>query len=54
MTLLVIAHILDPLEQSPFWAATMGTEVEKCKNYWWQNVLGISNFVALDKNVSVK
>jgi len=30
----------------------MWPEAQKCRNYWWANVLAISNFIGADDQVS--
>lgn len=42
------------MDKGPFWAFTMLPEADKCKNYWWANLLAISNFMAVDNQVSTQ
>lgn len=41
--MLLTAYLIPYLNNGPFWAYRMWPEAEKCKNYWWTNVLGVSN-----------
>uniref|UniRef100_A0A2S2QKZ1 Nose resistant to fluoxetine protein 6 n=1 Tax=Sipha flava TaxID=143950 RepID=A0A2S2QKZ1_9HEMI len=42
--MLITTNIVPYLGDGPLWAKSTGTEAEICKNYWWTNVLFISNY----------
>lgn len=50
--ILLTAHYVPHLYRGPFWAYRMWPEAERCKNYWWVNLLGVSNFVDAENEVS--
>ncbi|XP_050440208.1 O-acyltransferase like protein-like isoform X2 [Adelges cooleyi] len=41
LTIFIIPH----MGNGPFWANRMDLEANKCKQYWWTNLLVINNFV---------
>ncbi|VVC42233.1 Nose resistant-to-fluoxetine protein, N-terminal,Acyltransferase 3 [Cinara cedri] len=41
----ITAYILPELGDGPLWLQKTWIDAEKCKNYWWANVLFISNFI---------
>ncbi|XP_022177145.1 uncharacterized protein LOC111038383 [Myzus persicae] len=41
----ITAHIVPHLGDGPLWPNKSWEEAEICKNYWWTNLLFISNFV---------
>ncbi|XP_060841889.1 nose resistant to fluoxetine protein 6-like [Rhopalosiphum padi] len=41
----ITAHIIPHLGDGPLWPLKSWEEAEICKNYWWTNLLFISNFV---------
>lgn len=41
----ITAHIVPHLGDGPLWPHRSWEEAEICKNYWWTNLLFISNFV---------
>ncbi|XP_029347322.1 nose resistant to fluoxetine protein 6-like [Acyrthosiphon pisum] len=47
-TMLLTAYFIPYMYNGPFWASRMWPEAQKCKNYWWANVLAISNFIEVD------
>lgn len=49
--MLLTMYSIPYIYQSAFWGFRMWPESEKCKNYWWANVLGISNFMEPEKQV---
>ncbi|XP_003249059.3 O-acyltransferase like protein-like [Acyrthosiphon pisum] len=44
----ITAHIIPHLGDGPLWPIKSWGEAEICKNYWWTNLLFISNFVEVD------
>jgi len=50
MTAFVIPHLGD----GPFWASRIWVEADKCKNYWWANVLAVSNYIPVENQVKRK
>ncbi|CAI6366252.1 unnamed protein product [Macrosiphum euphorbiae] len=46
--MLLTAYFIPYMYNGPFWASRMWPEAQKCKNYWWANVLAISNFIEVD------
>ncbi|XP_050440173.1 O-acyltransferase like protein-like [Adelges cooleyi] len=47
--LLLTIFIVPHMGGGPFWANQMGVEANKCKQYWWTNLLVINNFVDGEK-----
>ncbi|XP_050440159.1 O-acyltransferase like protein-like isoform X1 [Adelges cooleyi] len=45
LTIFIVPH----MGGGPFWANKMGMEANKCKQYWWTNLLVINNFVDGEK-----
>eukprot|EP00102_Acyrthosiphon_pisum_P024389 XP_016661599.1 PREDICTED: nose resistant to fluoxetine protein 6-like isoform X2 [Acyrthosiphon pisum] len=45
----ITAHIIPHLGDGPLWPIKSWGEAEICKNYWWTNLLFISNFVEVDQ-----
>lgn len=41
----ITAHIVPHLGDGPLWPQKIWEEAEICKNYWWTNLLFISNLV---------
>ncbi|VVC41807.1 Nose resistant-to-fluoxetine protein, N-terminal,Acyltransferase 3 [Cinara cedri] len=41
----VTAYIVPHAGDGPFWPQNIWQEAENCKNYWWTNLLFISNFI---------
>ncbi|XP_050052902.1 nose resistant to fluoxetine protein 6-like isoform X1 [Aphis gossypii] len=41
----ITSHILPHLGDGPLWPKMIWEEAEICKNYWWTNLLFISNFI---------
>lgn len=41
----ITAHIVPHLGDGPLWPQKVWDEAEKCKNYWWTNLLFISNLI---------
>lgn len=48
----IVAHILPHLGDGPLWPQKMWPEADNCKNYWWTNLLFISNFIDSKYQVS--
>ncbi|XP_022172973.1 nose resistant to fluoxetine protein 6-like isoform X2 [Myzus persicae] len=46
--MLLTTYFIPYMYNGPFWASKMWPEAQKCKNYWWANVLAISNFIEVD------
>eukprot|EP00102_Acyrthosiphon_pisum_P018530 XP_016655740.1 PREDICTED: nose resistant to fluoxetine protein 6 [Acyrthosiphon pisum] len=46
--MMVTAFIIPHLGNGPFWASRIWPEADKCKNYWWANVLAVSNYIPVD------
>ncbi|CAH1712124.1 unnamed protein product [Aphis gossypii] len=46
--MLLTAFYIPYMFNGPLWASKMWPEAEKCKKFWWTNVLAISNFVDVD------
>lgn len=49
--MLLTAFVIPHLGNGPFWASRIWPEAEKCKNYWWANLLAVSNFIEVDNQV---
>ncbi|VVC41806.1 Nose resistant-to-fluoxetine protein, N-terminal,Acyltransferase 3 [Cinara cedri] len=43
--MLLTAFVIPHLGDGPFWASRIWPEAENCKNYWWANLLAVSNFI---------
>lgn len=41
----ITAHIVPHLGDGPLWPQKTWDEAEKCKKYWWTNLLFISNLI---------
>lgn len=41
----IVVHIVPHHGDGPLWPQKTWHEAEKCKNYWWTNLLFISNFI---------
>lgn len=54
MMMLLTAFVIPHLGNGPFWASRMWPEADKCKNYWWANLLAASNFIEVDNQVKRK
>lgn len=50
--MLLTMYYIPYMYQGAFWGSKMWPEAENCKNYWWINLLGISNFNETEKQVS--
>lgn len=50
----VTAHIVPHLGDGPLWPQKTWDEAEKCKNYWWTNLLFISNLIDVKYQVRLK
>ncbi|XP_050442482.1 nose resistant to fluoxetine protein 6-like [Adelges cooleyi] len=48
MVMLLTAFVIPHIGDGPFWAYKMWPEAEKCKNYWWANLLAVSNFIPVE------
>ncbi|XP_050442512.1 nose resistant to fluoxetine protein 6-like [Adelges cooleyi] len=48
MMMLLTAFVIPHLGDGPFWSHNIWPEADKCKNYWWANILVISNFIEAD------
>ncbi|CAI6373319.1 unnamed protein product [Macrosiphum euphorbiae] len=44
----ITAHIVPHIGDGPLWPLKSWEEAEICKNYWWTNLLFISNFVEVN------
>jgi len=53
VVILLVTFIIPHLYDGPFWAAKMWFEADKCKNYWWFNILPINNFMDIDRIVNM-
>jgi len=49
MTAFVVPHLGD----GPFWASRIWPEADKCKTYWWANILAVSNFIPVENQVNL-
>lgn len=49
--IVLMAFIIPHWHHGLFWASRIWLEAEKCKNYWWANILGISNLIKVDNQV---
>jgi len=47
MTAFIVPH----LGNGPFWASRIWPEADNCKNYWWANLLAVSNFIPVENQV---
>ncbi|KAF0697964.1 nose resistant to fluoxetine protein 6-like isoform X1, partial [Aphis craccivora] len=47
----ITAYIIPHLGYGPLWPSKSWEEAEICKNYWWANLLFISNFVHIKHQV---
>lgn len=47
----ITSHILPHLGDGPLWPKMIWEEAEICKNYWWTNLLFISNFIDIKYGV---
>ncbi|XP_025192359.1 nose resistant to fluoxetine protein 6-like [Melanaphis sacchari] len=48
IVMLMTTFIIPHMGNGPFWAPRIWPEAEKCKNYWWANLLAISNFIPVE------
>lgn len=51
MMMLLTTFVIPHMGNGPFWASKMWPEAEKCKKYWWANLLVVSNFIEFDQQV---
>jgi len=49
--MMITAFIIPHLGNGPFWASRIWPEADKCKNYWWANVLAVSNYIPVENQV---
>ncbi|XP_060865557.1 nose resistant to fluoxetine protein 6-like [Metopolophium dirhodum] len=48
IVMLMTAFVVPHLGDGPFWASRIWPEADKCKNYWWANILAVSNFIPVE------
>lgn len=48
IVMLMTAFVIPHLGDGPFWASRIWPEADKCKNYWWANILVVSNFIPVE------
>ncbi|XP_022182796.1 nose resistant to fluoxetine protein 6-like isoform X2 [Myzus persicae] len=48
IVMLMTAFVIPHLGNGPFWASRIWIEADKCKNYWWANVLAVSNYIPVE------
>ncbi|CAH1712122.1 unnamed protein product [Aphis gossypii] len=48
IVMLMTAFIIPHLGNGPFWASRIWPEADNCKNYWWANLLAVSNFIPVE------
>lgn len=49
--ILLTAFIIPHVSNGPLWASIIWPEADKCKKYWWANILAISNLVDAENQV---
>lgn len=47
----ITANIVPHIGNGPLWNYKIWDEAEKCKNYWWTNILFISNLIDIKYQV---
>jgi len=52
MMMLLTVFIIPHMGDGPFWASRIWPEADKCVNYWWVNLLAVSNFVEVEHQVT--
>ncbi|KAF0762026.1 nose resistant to fluoxetine protein 6-like, partial [Aphis craccivora] len=48
IVMLMTAFVIPHLGNGPFWASRIWPEADNCKNYWWANLLAVSNFIPVE------
>lgn len=52
MMMLLTVFIIPHMGNGPFWASNIFLEANKCKHYWWANLLLVSNIIKVENQVN--